>query len=334
MKYRKIGTDPARSNLQVSVLGLGCMGTNRTYGTRNVAENHMMLSAIRSASELGVTLLDTADMYGPFSMERLVGQAIAGRRDDFIICTKFGSERNPDGSRKRINGRPEYVRRALDGSLSRLGVDYLDVYYQHRVDRTVPVQETWGELAQQVKAGKVRYLGISEASPATIRRAHSVHPVTFLQTEYSLWTRDVEQNGSLQVARDLGVGFVAYSPLGRGVLTGAISGRADLRPDDFRLTHPRFQSENLRQNVQLTSALRRIAADKGLTMPQVALAWLMHQGDYIFAIPNTLNADHLKENCRAVDITLQAEDLRQLSACFPVGAAFGDRYADMASVQI
>src|SRR6188472_2355264 len=262
--------------LEVSALGLGCMGMSEFYGTGDEAES---IATIHRALDLGVTFLDTADMYGPFTNEKLVGKAISGRRDEVVLATKFGNERGEDGSRIGINGSPDYVRRAIDASLQRLGVDHVDLYYQHRVDRSVPVEETWGALAEVVRAGKVRHVGISEAAPETIRRAHAVHPVTALQTEWSLWTRDVEDDGVLETVRDLGIGFVAYSPIGRGFLSGQIRSIDDLDPKDFRRHNPRFQGEAFQQNLALVDRVREIADEKGVTAGQLALAWVMAQSD-------------------------------------------------------
>src|SRR3954452_11798114 len=282
MHARTLGT--GTSSLQVSAIGLGCMGMSEFYGPGDDTES---VDVIHRALDLRATFLDTADMYGPFTNERLVGKAIAGRRDDVVVATKFGNERRPDGSRVGINGRPDYVRQACDASLQRLGIDTIDLYYQHRVDRSVPIEETWGALHELVQAGKVRCVGISEAAPDTIRKAHNVHPVTALQTEWSLWTRDPEQNGVLDTVRELGIGFVAYSPLGRGFLSGAIRTVDDLEPDDFRRHNPRFQGENFARNLELVDRVREVAAQKGVTAGQLALAWVLAQGDDIVPIPGT-----------------------------------------------
>ena len=292
------------------------------YGTGDEDES---IATIHRAIELGITFLDTADMYGPFTNEELVGRAIAGRRDEVVIATKFGNERAEDGTRLGINGRPEYVHRACDASLSRLGVDYIDLYYQHRVDPEVPVEETWGAMKELVEAGKVRYLGISEAAPETIRRAHGVHPVSALQTEYSLWSRDVEDE-ILPTVRELGIGFVAYSPLGRGFLTGQIRRFEDLPEDDFRRTSPRFQGENFEKNLELVDRVKEIASEKGVTSGQLALAWLLYQGEDIVPIPGTKRREYLEENARAVDVELTDEDLGRIEEVAPVGAAAGERY--------
>jgi aryl-alcohol dehydrogenase-like predicted oxidoreductase len=280
-----------------------------------------------------VTFLDTADAYGPFTNERLVGKAIAGRRDEVVLATKFGNVRGENGERLGVSGEPDYVRHACDASLERLSVDHIDLYYQHRVDPDTPVEETWGAMAELVEAGKVRYLGISEAAPETIRRAHTVHPITALQTEYSLWSRDVEDE-ILPTVRELGIGFVAYSPLGRGFLTGRIQSPDDFDEDDFRRTSPRFQGENFRKNMQLVERVREIAAEKGVTPGQLALAWLLHQGEDIVPIPGTKRRKYLEENAVATDIELTGEDLKRIEEVAPRGVAAGERYneAGMRSV--
>ncbi len=271
-------------------------------------------------------------MYGPFTNERLVGRAIAARRDAVVLATKFGNERREDGTRVGVNGHPDYVRRACDASLARLGVDHIDLYYQHRVDPSVPVEETWGALAELVAAGKVRHLGISEAAPATIRRAHQVHPVTAVQTEWSLWSRDVEDNGVLTTVRELGIGFVAYSPLGRGFLSGTIRNVEDLDENDFRRHSPRFQGQNFAKNLELLERVRQIAAEKGATPSQLALAWVLAQGEDVVPIPGTKHRHYLDENISALDIHLSDDDLTKLDAAVPVGSSAGDRYADMSTV--
>jgi aryl-alcohol dehydrogenase-like predicted oxidoreductase len=326
MDKRNLGNQ----GLVVSELGLGCMGMSEFYGTGDEDES---ISTIHCAIELGITFLDTADMYGPFTNEELVGRAIAGRRDEAVVATKFGNERAEDGTRVGINGRPEYVHRACDASLRRLGVDHIDLYYQHRVDPDTPVEETWGAMKELVEAGKVRYLGISEAAPETIRRAHGVHPVSALQTEYSLWSRDVEDE-ILPTVRQLGIGFVAYSPLGRGFLTGQIRRFEDLPEGDFRRTSPRFQGENFEKNLELVDRVKEIASEKGVTPGQLALAWLLHQGKDIVPIPGTKRREYLEENARAVDVELTEEDLGRIEEAAPVGAAAGERYneAGMQSV--
>jgi aryl-alcohol dehydrogenase-like predicted oxidoreductase len=324
MEKRSLGSQ----GLVVSELGLGCMGMSEFYGTPDEDES---IATIRRAIELDVTFLDTADMYGPFTNERLVGKAITGMRDQVTLATKFGNERAEDGTRLGVNGRPEYVRKACDASLERLGVEHIDLYYQHRVDPDTPVGETWGAMKELVEAGKVRYLGISEAAPETIRRAHEVHPVTALQTEYSLWSRDVEDE-VLPMVRDLGIGFVAYSPLGRGFLTGQIQRFEDLPEGDFRRSSPRFQGENFQKNLELVDRVKEIANEKGVAASQLALAWLLHQGEDIVPIPGTKRRKYLEENVAASEIKLTDEDLRRIEEAAPKGAASGERYADMSTV--
>jgi aryl-alcohol dehydrogenase-like predicted oxidoreductase len=324
--------------LTVPALGLGCMGMSEFYGPGDSPD--VMAEAERTihrALDLGVTFLDTADMYGPFTNERLVGQAIAGRRDEVVLATKFGNERGEDGSFLGVNGRPDYVHKACDASLARLGVDVIDLYYQHRVDTTVPVEDTWGALRELVEAGKIRHAGISEAAPETIRRAHAVQPVTAVQTEYSLWTRDPEDNGVLATCAELGVGFVAYSPIGRGFLSGRIRSVDDLAPDDFRRHNPRFQGEAFQQNLRLVDRVREIADAKGITASQLALAWVMAQSDRagnptIVPIPGTKRVAYLEENAAAADVELTEDELRRLDEAAPVGAAAGDRYPNMSTV--
>ncbi|HEX6919988.1 MAG TPA: aldo/keto reductase [Actinomycetes bacterium] len=325
MQQRTLGT------LAVAAEGLGCMGMSEFYGTADESE---AVATIHRALDLGVTLLDTADMYGPFSNERLVGRAVAGRRDEVVLATKFGNERREDGTWVGLNGRPEYVRAACDASLQRLGVDEIDLYYQHRVDPHTPVEETWEAMKQLVEAGKVRHLGISEAAPDTIRRAHAVHPVTAVQTEWSLWTRDPEGNGVLDTVRDLGIGFVAYSPIGRGFLSGEIRSLEDLEPDDFRRHNPRFQGENFAKNLELVDRVREIAAEKGVTASQLALAWVLHQGDDVVPIPGTKRVRHLEANFAAAEIQLTEEDLSRIDAAAPAGGTAGDRYPDMSTVHV
>lgn len=319
------------SPLTVSALGLGCMGMSEFYGTPDEAGG---TATIHRALDLGVTFLDTADMYGPFTNELLVGKAIAGRRDQVQLATKFGNERLPDGTRVGVNGRPEYVRAACDASLQRLGVDHLDLYYQHRVDKTVPIEETVGAMAELVTAGKVGHLGLSEASAATIRRAHAVHPITALQTEYSLFTRDLEDE-ILPTLRELGIGLVPYSPLGRGMLTGAITteagadGEADARRSAY---FPRFQGEALAANLRLVDAIGKLAAAKGCTPGQLALAWVLAQGEDIAPIPGTKRVAYLEENAAAADIVLTGADLAALAEAVPRDAVQGDRYGDMSTI--
>lgn len=320
--------------LTVAAQGLGCMGMSEFYGSGDQAEAER---TIHRALDLGVTFLDTADMYGPFTNERLVGAAIAGRRDEVTLATKFGNQRGEDGSFQGINGRPDYVRQACDASLQRLGVDVIDLYYQHRVDTTVPIEDTWGALRELVEAGKVRAAGISEAAPDTIRRAHAVQPVTAVQTEYSLWTRDPEDDGVLATCAELGIGFVAYSPIGRGFLSGQIRSVDDLAPDDFRRRNPRFQGEAFAQNLELVDRVREIAGALGVTATQLALAWVMAQSGRagnpsVVPIPGTKRVGYLEENAAAADVPLTEEDLRRLDEAAPRGATAGDRYPDMSSV--
>ena len=305
------------------------MGMSEFYGPGDEASS---ISTIHRFLELGGTFLDTADMYGPFTNEVLVGKAIAGKRDQVILATKYGNERGADGSWKGINGRPEYVKAACDASLKRLGVDYIDLYYQHRVDRNTPIEETWGAMKELVEAGKVRHLGISEASAATIRKAHSVHAITAVQTEWSLWTRDVEANDVLATVRELGIGFVPYSPLGRGFLTGAITSLDDLAADDRRRTYPRFQGENFAVNFAIVDAVKAIANTKGVTPAQLALAWVLAQGNDIVPIPGTRKVSRLEENLAALDIALSDTEIAALNSAAPIGVTSGERYPDMSSV--
>jgi len=325
METRTLG----RQGLVVSAMGLGCMGMSEFYGT---TEDAASIATIQRALDLGITLLDTADMYGPFTNEQLVGRAIRGRRDAVVVATKFGNERLADGSWVGINGRPEYVKKACDGSLQRLGIDRIDLYYQHRVDKTVPIEETVGAMADLVRAGKVRFLGLSEAAPATIRRAHAVHPISALQTEYSLWTRDVEENGILATVRELGIGFVPYSPLGRGFLTGRFQRFEDLPQDDYRRQNPRFQGANFQKNLDLLHEVERIAREKRVAPSQLALAWVLAQGPDVVPIPGTKQVTYLEENAAAATVQLTPEDLRRIADAFPIGAVSGDRYANMSAV--
>ena len=325
MDKRTLGSQ----GLEVSSEGLGCMGMSEFYGPSDETE---AIATIHRALDLGVTLLDTADIYGPFTNERLVGRALAGRRGEVVLATKFGNERRADGSWVGVNGRPEYVRAACEASLERLGVETIDLYYQHRVDKTVPIEETVGAMAALVGEGKVRYLGLSEASPATIRRAHAVHPISALQTEYSLWTRDPEKE-ILPTVRELGIGFVAYSPLGRGFLAGRFRGPDDLHDEgDFRSHHPRFQDDNLTRNLELLERLEEIAAAKGVTPGQLALAWVLHRGADVVPIPGTKRRRYLEENVAAAALELSDAELELLDHALPPGATAGQRYADMKSI--
>ena len=311
--------------LTVSAEGLGCMGMSAFYGAFDDAES---TATLHRALDLGVTFLDTADAYGPFTNEQLVGAAVRGRRDEVQLATKFGNEVDADGVRTgRVNGRPEYLRASVDGSLQRLGVEVIDLYYQHRVDPDTPVEETFGALGELVVAGKLRYLGISEASPDSIRRAHATHPLTAVQTEWSLFTRDVEDNGVLATVRELGIGFVPYSPLGRGFLSGTIRSVDDFAPDDFRRSSPRFQGENFDRNLEVLDRVVALARAKGVTPSQLALAWVLAQGDDVVPIPGTRREANLVENVGALDVTLTAADLVAIEEVAPVGVAAGERYA-------
>lgn len=312
------------SDLTLSAIGLGCMGMSDFYGTADEAQS---IAVIHHALDIGVTFLDTADMYGPFTNERLVGKAIKDRRDEVVLATKFANMRGEDGSWLGISGKPEYVKQACDASLERLGVDVIDLYYQHRVDPEVPIEETVGAMAELVEAGKVRYLGLSEAAPETIRRAHAVHPISALQTEYSLWSRDPEDE-LLSLCDELGITFIPYSPLGRGFLTGAIQRIDDLDPDDWRRNNPRFQGENFQKNFELVKTVEELAKEKSCTPAQLALAWLLAQGEDIIPIPGTRRIERLEENAAATSIELTSKDLDRIEAIFPKDAAAGTRYPE------
>ena len=320
-----VGRRTLGRDLDVSAIGLGCMGMSEFYGA---GDDEEAVATIHRALDLGVTLLDTADMYGPFTNERLVGRALAGRREQVRLATKFGVRRDEQGNRLGISGRPEYVRAAADASLSRLGVDHIDLYYQHRVDPEVPIEDTVGAMAELVSAGKVRHLGLSEAAAPTIRRAHAVHPITAVQSEYSLFARDIEEQ-VLPTLRELGIGLVAYSPLGRGFLTGRFATAGDVPAGDFRATDPRFSAENFAHNAALVARVRELAEAKGVTPGQVALAWVLSRGGDVVPIPGTKRRAYLEENVAAADVCLSAEDLDRLERAVPAGAVAGDRYADM-----
>ena len=324
METRRLGSQ----GLETSAIGLGCMGMSEFYGRADETE---AIRTIHRALELGVTFLDTADMYGPFTNELLVGRAIEGRRDEVVLATKFGNVRTEEGERLGIRGDREYVLRACDASLKRLGTDHIDLYYQHRVDPDTPIEETVSAMAELVEQGKVRHLGLSEAGPETIRRAQAVHPITALQTEYSLWTRDPEDE-IMPTVRELGIGFVAYSPLGRGFLSGRFRSPDDFDEDDFRRQNPRFQGENFHKNLELVERVEELAAEKGITPGQLALAWVLAQGEDIVPIPGTTRVEHLEENVAALEIELTGDDLATIEAVFPRGAAAGDRYGDMSTV--
>ncbi len=322
MQLRKLGHSP----LKISTLGLGCMGMSEFYGPQSEEES---IATIHRALDLGVNFLDTADVYGRGANEELVGRALRGRREQAVLATKFANVRDSEGRFAGINGRPEYVRQACDASLRRLGIDTIDLYYQHRVDRSVPIEDTVGAMSRLIEAGKVRFLGLSEAAPSTIRRAHATHPISALQTEYSLWTRDPEDE-ILPLCKELGITFVAYSPLGRGFLTGRFKRFEDFAPDDWRRSSPRFQGENFDRNLELVRRVEQLAAKKSSKPSQLALAWVVAQGEGIVPIPGTASRAHLEENVAALDLVLSAQELAELDEAAPHGSAVGDRYPEMA----
>jgi len=323
LKKRALG-----NSLSVSAIGLGCMGMSEFYGSHDDAQS---IATIHRALDLGCNFLDTADMYGPYKNEELIGRAIRDRRDEVVLATKFGNMRGDDGAFLGISGKPDYVRQCCDASLKRLGVDHIDLYYQHRVDRTTPIEETVGAMSELVRAGKVRHLGLSEAAPQTIRRAHAVHPITALQTEYSLWSRDPEDE-ILPTVRELGIGFVAYSPIGRGFLTGRFKTIDDLEPADYRRLSPRFQGENFNRNLDLVRRIEEIARDKGVTPAQLALAWVLARGNDVVPIPGSKSIRHVVENIEATEIELTPAELARIDEVAPKGVASGDRYPSMAAV--
>lgn len=323
MQTRQLG----KNGPQVSAIGLGCMGMTDFYTTG--VDTQEATATLHRALELGINLLDTADMYGPHTNEELIGKAIAGKRDQVFLASKFGIVRDPSNPTARgVNGRPDYIRVSIDGTLKRLGVETLDLYYQHRIDPQVAIEETVGAMAELVKAGKVRYLGLSEASVATLERAHKVHPISALQSEYSLWSRDQEENGCLAACQRLGVAFVPYSPLGRGFLTGALKSPDDFAADDYRRFSPRFQGENFAKNLLLVQQVQALAAEKGVTAGQLALAWVLAQGDYLIPIPGTKQRKYLEENVAALEVKLSADELKALESIFPANATAGLRYPE------
>ena len=329
MHTRQLGKDGP----QVSAIGLGCMGMTDFYTTGS--DTREAVATLHRALELGINLLDTADMYGPHTNEELIGQAIRGKRDQVFLASKFGIVRDPANPAARgVSGRPEYIRQSIEGSLKRLGVETLDLYYQHRMDPGVPIEDTVGAMADLVKAGKVRYLGLSEASATTLERAHKVHPISALQSEYSLWSRDPEDNGCLAACQRLGIAFVPYSPLGRGFLTGALKSADDFAADDYRRLSPRFQGENFARNLLLVEQVQALAAAKGVTAGQLALAWVLAQGDYLIPIPGTKQRKYLEENVAALDIKLSTSELQALQAIFPASAVAGQRYAEESMKQL
>ena len=329
MHTRQLG----KNGPQVSAIGLGCMGMTDFYTTGS--DTREAVATLHRALELGINLLDTADIYGPHSNEELIGQAIRGKRDQVFLASKFGIVRDPANPAARgVSGRPEYIRQSIEGSLKRLGVETLDLYYQHRMDPGVPIEETVGAMADLVKAGKVRYLGLSEASATTLERAHKVHPISALQSEYSLWSRDPEDNGCLAACQRLGIAFVPYSPLGRGFLTGALKSADDFAADDYRRLSPRFQGENFAKNLLLVEQVQALAAAKGVTAGQLALAWVLAQGDYLIPIPGTKQRKYLEENVAALDIKLSTSELQALQAIFPASAVAGQRYAEESMKQL
>jgi len=324
MEKRKLGTQ----GLEVTAMGLGCMGMSEFYGTIDEDE---AIATIHRALDLGLNFLDTADMYGPFTNEKLVGKAIKDRRDEVVLATKFGNQRTEDGDFLGVNGKPEYVKKSCEDSLRRLGVDHIDLYYQHRIDTDVPVEDTIGAMGDLIDEGKVRFIGVSEAAPETIRRAHAERPLSALQTEYSLWTRDPEEE-ILDTVRELGIGYVSYSPLGRGFLTGRFESPEDFEEGDYRQYNPRFQGENFKKNMRIVDAVEALADEKGATPAQIALAWVLAQGDDIVPIPGTKHRKYLEENLKALEVSLADDEIKRLEDAAPIGATAGQRYPDMSTV--